>query len=63
MLDDGVSWKESRDMRRGARPTELTFLHVKDTFGLCTAYFVTTSKILAYSSEVDRSAASRVGVL
>ena len=42
---------------------QLTFLHTKDTDGLWTAYFVTTSKIRPYSSEELRKAESRVGVL
>lgn len=40
-----------------------TFLHEKETVGLCTAYLVTTSNMRAYSSEEERRAERRVGVL
>ena len=40
-----------------------TFLHVKATWGLWTAYFVTTSRIREYSSDEPLKAESRVGVL
>lgn len=40
-----------------------TFLQTKETDGLCTAYFVTTSRMRPYSSEELRKAESRVGVL
>lgn len=39
-----------------------TFLHEKATWGLCVAYFVTTSSIRAYSSEEPRRADSREGI-
>jgi len=48
------------------RPEEsqrLTFLHMNEILGLCTAYFVMTSNIREYSSDEPRSADRRVGVL
>lgn len=54
----------SQDVCRVPRSVNvLTFLHVKDTVGLCTAYRVTTSSILPYSSDDERKDANRVGVL
>lgn len=40
-----------------------TFLHVNETWGLCTAYFVTTSRMREYSSDEPLNAERRVGVL
>lgn len=40
-----------------------TFLQTQATCGLCTAYFMTTSRIRLYSSEVDLKARFRRGIL
>ena len=40
-----------------------TLRQVNDTCGLCTAYFVTMSRMRAYSSAEPRRADNRVGVL
>jgi hypothetical protein len=58
---------QTSNTRINERPSHLmqiqTFLHKKETVGLCTAYLVMTSRIFAYSSEVFRRADRRVGVL
>ncbi len=73
LLSGGRGWR--RYVRRGTSglhkheedaplmSLQLTFLHVKETRGLCIAYLVTTSRIRVYSSEDPRRADRRVGVL
>lgn len=55
------NWAQLKSQYRWELPR--TFLHTNATLGLCTAYFVITSRMREYSSEALRSAESRVGVL
>jgi hypothetical protein len=51
------------NMARRKKEGRLTFLQTQAQCGLCTAYFVTTSSIRLYSSEADRKARLRMGML